>query len=133
MELINTFISEVNNIPTLKLKPASVIKANLGLGNGGPAHKFFTDTCYKHMDRFVPKRNNNLRKIVAYGIEGTTIIYLQEYASYQYYGQRRDGTHKVKNYTTAGTGPYWDKRMWSVDKDKIIKEVQLYIDKYGGS
>ena len=117
---------------TIKLKPTSVIKTRLGIQKGGPAHKFFTDTCYNHMDRFVPKRGGNLRKIVAYGIEGTTIIYLQNYASYQYYGQRRDGTHQVKKYTTSGTGPFWDKRMWSIDKDTIIKEVQLYVNKCGG-
>ena len=110
----------------VKMKPASVIKANLGLQKGGPAHKFFTDTCYNHMDRFVPMRPGSgmLRKTVAYGIDGDTIIYLQPYASYQYYGQRRDGTHKVQNYSTPGTGPYWDKRMWSVDKDKIIKALK---------
>lgn len=120
----------------VKMKPASVIKANLGLQKGGPAHKFFTDTCYNHMDRFVPMRPGSgmLRKTVAYGTNGDTIIYLQPYASYQYHGRRFNpkDKRKVRHYSTPGTGPYWDKRMWSVDKDKIIKEVQLYIKKYGG-
>lgn len=116
----------------VKMQPTSVIKVNLGLQKGGPVHKFFTDTCYRYMDKYVPKRHGNLRTIVAYGIEGDKIIYLQEYAGYQYYGQRRDGTHKVKKYTTPGTGPYWDKRMWSAEKDKVIEEVQDYIKKYGG-
>lgn len=29
------------------------------------------------------------------------------YALYQWFGVRADGTHKVKNYTTAGTGKQW--------------------------
>lgn len=29
------------------------------------------------------------------------------YALYQWYGIRADGTHKVKNYTTPGTGKQW--------------------------
>ena len=29
------------------------------------------------------------------------------YALYQWYGVRADGTHVVKNYTTAGTGKQW--------------------------
>lgn len=29
------------------------------------------------------------------------------YALYQWFGIRADGTHKVKNYTTSGTGKQW--------------------------
>lgn len=29
------------------------------------------------------------------------------YAGYQWYGVRKDGTHQVKHYTTAGTGAMW--------------------------
>ena len=29
------------------------------------------------------------------------------YALYQWFGIRKDGTHPVKNYTTAGTGKLW--------------------------
>lgn len=118
---------------TVKMKPTSTIKARLGIQNGGPAHKFFTDTCYKHMDKYVPMRpaSGNLRKIVQIDVD--KIIYLQPYASYQYYGQRRDGTHKVQNYSTPGTGPYWDKRMWSAEKNIVIEETQNYIKTHGGN
>lgn len=33
----------------------------------------------------------------------------QPYASYQERGMRRDGSHKIKHYTTAGTGPWYAK------------------------
>ena len=109
----------------VKLKPTSTIKARLGIEPNGRVQKFFTNTCYKHMDKYVPKDEGNLRTIV--DVESNSITYESPYARYQYYGMRDDGTHVVKNYTTPGTGPYWDKRMWSAEKQDVIKEVQKYI------
>ena len=96
----------------VKMQPTSVIKARLGLEPNGRVQKFFTNTCYKHMDKYVPKDEGNLRTIV--DIQPNSITYESPYARYQYYGEREDGSHKVINYTTPGTGPYWDKRMISV-------------------
>ena len=45
----------------MKMKPISQIKANLGINPGGRVQRFFTDTCYKHMDKYVPKDIGNLR------------------------------------------------------------------------
>ena len=109
----------------VRLKPTSEIKARLGIEPNGRVQKFFTNTCYKHMDKYVPKDDGNLRTIV--DIESNSITYEQPYARYQYYGMREDGTHVVKNYTTPGTGPYWDKRMVSAEMQDVVKEVQKYI------
>ena len=109
----------------LKLKPTSQIKARLGIDPNGRVQKFFTNTCYKHMDKYVPMDTGNLRTIV--DIDSNRITYEMPYAKYQYYGMRKDGTHKVKNYTTPGTGPYWDKRMVSAEMYDVVKEVQDYI------
>lgn len=35
------------------------------------------------------------------------IVWDLVYALYQWFGVRADGTHKVKNYTTPGTGKQW--------------------------
>lgn len=113
----------------VKMKPVGVIKARLGIEPNGRVQKFFTNTCYKHMDKYVPYYEGNLRINVS--IEGNLIIYESPYASYQYYGQREDKTHVVKNYTTPGTGPRWNKRMWSAEKDDVIKETQDYVN-HGG-
>lgn len=113
----------------VKMKPTSVIKARLGLEPNGRVHSFFTNTCYKHMDKYVPKDNGELRTIV--DIQQNSITYEQEYASYQYYGMRKDGSRVVKNYTTPGTGPYWDKRMVSAEMQDVVKEVQKYVDRGG--
>jgi len=113
----------------VKLKPTSVIKARLGLEPNGRVQKFFTNTCYKHMDKYVPQDNGDLRTIV--DIQPDSITYEQEYAGYQYYGMRKDGTHVVQNYTTPGTGPYWDKRMVSAEMQDVVKEVQNYVNRGG--
>lgn len=38
----------------MKLKPISVIKADLGINPGGKVQAFFTETCKKHMEKYVP-------------------------------------------------------------------------------
>ena len=107
------------------IKPTSEIKARLGIEPNGRVQKFFTNTCYKHMDKYVPKDNGDLRTNV--DIQPGSITYEMPYARYQYYGVREDGTHQVQNYTTPGTGPYWDQRMVSAEMQDIEKEVQNYI------
>ena len=112
----------------LNLQPVSVIQANLGIDPNGRVHKFFTNTCYRYMDKYVPMDFGDLRSDVDIGSD--YIAYEAPYAYYQYFGMRADGTHKVQNYTTAGTGPYWDRQMVSAEMQDVIKEVQNYVD-YG--
>ena len=92
-----------------------------GLDVDGPVQRMFTHTCRIEMDEFIPQDEGNLRTIVYEGID--YIIYESPYATYQYFGERKDGSHKVVNYTTEGTGPFWDKEMWSAKKEKIMREV----------
>ena len=109
----------------VKLQPTSVIKARLGIDSNGKVQKFLTNTCYKHMDKYVPMDEGNLRTNV--NIQSNSITYESPYARYQYYGIREDGTHEVHNYTTPGTGPYWDKRMVSAEMQDVVREVQDYV------
>lgn len=114
---------------SIQLNPTSVIKSRLGIEPNGRVQKFFTNTCYKHMDKYVPMDEGNLRTIV--NINDNSITYEMPYARYQYYGIRQDGTHKVNHYTTPGTGPYWDKRMVSAEMKTVENEVQNYINRGG--
>lgn len=109
----------------VKIEPISKIKARLGIEPNGRVQKFFTNTCYKHMDKYVPMDEGNLR--INVNIQSDSITYESPYARYQYYGVREDGTHKVSNYTTPGTGPYWDKKMVSAEIKNVVKEVQKYV------
>ena len=110
----------------VKLQPTSVIKARLGIEPNGRVQKFFTSTCYKHMDKYVPmsdlESKGDLRTVV--DIRPNSITYESPYAHAQYIGYTKG---PVRNYTTPGTGPYWDKRMVSAEMQDVVKEVQNYI------
>lgn len=113
----------------VKMQPTGEIKVHLGIDPNGRVQRFFTNTCYKHMDKYVPMDNGELRTVV--DIQPNSITYEQEYARYQYYGKREDGSHVVGNYTTAGTGTYWDRRMVSAEMQDVEKEVQNFIKRGG--
>ena len=106
----------------VKMQPTSVIKARLGIEPDGRVQNFFTNSCYKHMDKYVPMDDGTLRTNV--DIQSDKIIYESPYAHAQYVGFTKG---PVKNYTTPGTGPYWDKRMVSAEMQDVVKEVQDYI------
>lgn len=108
----------------MSLNPISKIKANLGIEPNGKVQKYFTERCYTYMDKYVPKDLGNLRENV--DITADSITYQSIYAKPQYKGIVNGSP--VKNYTTPGTGPYWDKRMVSADMKDIVKEVQKYAE-----
>ena len=117
---------------SVKMEPTSKIKAKLGLEPNGRVQQFFTETCYKHMDKYVPRRlgsdGGSLREIV--DIQPNYITYEMPYAHAQYIGFTKG---PVKNYSTPGTGPYWDKRMVSAEMKDVVKEVQDYVGGKNGS
>jgi len=110
----------------------SKIAKRLGIEPNGSVQSYFTERCYEYMDKYVPMDRGNLRTIV--DIESNYIIYESPYASYQYYGRRKDGSHVInpENYTTEGTCPYWDEKMISAEIDDVVKDVQDYIKYHGG-
>ena len=138
---------------SVKMKPVSVIKARLGIEPNGRVQKFFTSTCAKHMDKYVPMRNGDLRSNV--DIQADSITYESPYAHYQYEGKKyvmdngksayyspdygfwsKKGEKKHDSgekliYHTAGTGHHWDERMKSAEMQDVIKEVQDYINRGG--
>ena len=127
----------------VRFQPTSVIKAGLGIEPNGRVQRFFTHTCRLHMDKYVPYANGDLRRNVTETSD--SVIYKTPYAHYMYEGElyvdpetgsswaRKDAikvpTGKRLRYHTPGTGKYWDKRMWSAEKDKVLQEVQ---NKLGG-
>lgn len=105
----------------MELRHISDIKADLGINPDGKVQRFFTDTCARYMDKYIPKDAGNLRSIIDKGSD--YITYESIYAHYQYVNQFPE-----ENYTTPGTGPYWDKRMVSAEMDKVVSEVQKYVN-----
>lgn len=83
----------------MKMKPISQIKADLGINPGGKVQRFFTDTCAKHMDKYVPLGDTgNLRDITHKEVD--SITYEMPYAHYQYIGK----LYVMDN----GKGAYYD-------------------------
>lgn len=81
----------------MKMKPISQIKADLGIEPNGRVQKFFTDTCAKHMDKYIPLgETGNLRGVVDKGAD--YITYESPYAYAQYIGEVHGSP--VRNYTT---------------------------------
>lgn len=111
----------------VRIEPTSIIKVNLGIEPNGKVQTYLTERCYAYMDKYVPKDNGLLREIVT--IDSDSITYEQPYAYAQYIGVVNG--HPIANYTTPGTGPYWDERMKSVDMQAIVTEVQNYINRGG--
>ena len=80
----------------MKLNPISRIKVRLGIDANGNAQKFFTDTCDKHMDKYIPKDLGLLR--TNKNKEAKSITYESPYAHAQYIGEVHGSP--VQNYTT---------------------------------
>lgn len=126
----------------VKINPTSEIKARLGLEPNGRVQRYFQNACYRYMDKYVPRRDGNLRKNVDL-TDPNYIIYKSPYAHYMYEGKTmvdaetgsawaRKGTRKVYDggtiqYHYAGTGDHWDERMKSAEMDDLVKEVQNFI------
>ncbi len=137
----------------IKMKPTSTIHTRLGINPGGKACKFLANTCYKYMSPFVPGgTKSHLNQNVNIQTDG--IIYQSPDAHYQYVGKKyvdpkykkgafyspdygywsRPGITKIAtsenlNYHTPGTGSYWDKKMWTSKGEKVVEELQQYVDR----
>lgn len=137
----------------VQMKSINTIHARLGINPGGKAHKFLTNTCYKYMSSFVPGgTKSHLNQNV--NIETDSITYQSPDAHYQYIGKKyvdpkykkgafysqdygywsRPGITKIAtsenlNYHTPGTGSHWDKKMWTSKGEKVVEELQQYVDR----
>ena len=92
------------------------------------------------MDPFVPFDEGILAGTVIQNGQPTdnvdvdSITYDQEYASYQYFGMRKDETHVIKNRSYDKhplATSYWDQAMWTAKGEDITKRVQKFVDKGG--
>ena len=120
----------------VNMKPIGKIIANLGLENGGEVHAFFTATCAKAMDKYVPYDNGDLSETVVKNgiptenVTADTITYAQPYAHYVYAGISRSG--KPLNYQTdkhALATHHWPEKMVSAEGQDVVRQVQKFIDR----
>lgn len=69
----------------MPLQPISEIKVRLGIEPDGETQAFLTNTCYKHMDKHVPRDSGTLRENVS--LTKKTITYKSPHAHYMYIGK----------------------------------------------
>ena len=128
---------------SVRINSFDKIVKRLNIQEGGPAHAFFTATCAKKMDKYVPLDEGMLAGTVIEGGEPTSnvtvdsITYSQPYASYQYFGRRQDGSHVIneanrKRHMHSLATSYWDKKMKSAEMKDVVKMVGEYVRTHGG-
>lgn len=109
----------------IKLKPSKEIISRLQIEEYGPLHKYMAERAMVRMNaKYVPEKNGVLHDTSRVDTSDCSIHYEQQYAGYQYYGQRKDGTHKIVKHTKPGTGPYWDKLMMSAEGNDLRKDLE---------
>lgn len=119
----------------IELNSLDEIKKRLGLEPDGKVQQFFTNTCAKHMDKYVPFDTGTLAETVwidnhpSFGVDTDSITYEQEYAETVYYGIRNGKELNYQKDKHKLAGPYWDKRMVSAEMDKVVQEVQDYVNR----
>jgi len=69
------------------------------------------------MNQYVPMLTSDLRNLSSIGLDGESIHYSVPYAQRQYHTQ-------FSRYTTAGTGPYWDKKAKAIHGQSWVNVVK---------
>ncbi len=123
------------------LDSVAEMQGKRGLQDNGRVQKFFTMTCAKEMDPYVPMQKGILKNTRTIGID--TVTFNMPYARFQYNqkvmvgvesrspwaktGERKKVTEKDLTYHGAPTrGAFWDKRMWADKKTKVLNQVAAY-------
>jgi hypothetical protein len=125
----------------INLDTANQMLAKRGLIPTGQAQKFFTMTCAKEMDPYVPMQQGTLKNTRIIGQD--TVKYNTPYAKFQFHGKvmiapsgstwARKGERKeatIMNLTYHGApkrGFYWERRMWADKKVKVLRQVAAYV------
>lgn len=138
---------------SVKMKPISTIKARLGIQKSGPVQAFFTQSCYRYMTPFVPGgTRSHLNQTAGVGIDNITYqgpdahylyngelyvdpdykkgaFYNSDYGYWSRPGITKINSGKMLQYHTPGTGAHWDKLMWTSQGNKVVEEVQNYVNR----
>lgn len=108
----------------VELSSLNKIKKQLGIEPDGIVNAVFTHSCRIHCDKYVPFDNG----ILAGDVSETpsSFTYESPYASYQYLGERQDGSHKIVNRTRSEhplATSYWDQHMVTAEGQEVVNDV----------
>lgn len=97
---------------SVKLTDSSGAWFNHQLSRMSKALDIMGNTILKDSQMIVPRKSGHLRdsaKVVSRP-QQVAVVYSGPYGGYQERGERENGTHKVKKYTTPGTGKNYLKK-----------------------
>ena len=106
---------------TLKDFDKNKIVNKYGMQENGDTQLFLANTCSRRMQKYVPFDTGALSTTVT--VKPGSVTYEQPYAHKQYTTNKGKGIR----------GKYWDKKMVSVEKGLIVKEVEAYAKKMKGN
>ena len=104
------------------------LEKSLNLEDGGIVQKIFTHSCRIHCDKYVPFDSGALAGNVSE--TPSSFTYESPYASYQYYGERQDGSHKIVNRNVDKhplATSYWDKHMVTAEGSEVVDDVKRFM------
>lgn len=87
----------------------------------GNTRLFLANTCFRRMQKYVPFDTGTLSTTVT--VRPGSVTYEVPYAHKQYTTNKGKGIR----------GKYWDRKMFSVEKQEIVKEVEAYAKKMKGN
>jgi hypothetical protein len=111
-----------------------------GLEVNGRVQRIFTLMCAREMDPYIPMQQGVLKNSRI--IKSDSVIYNGPYARFHYHGKVMVGIHSRSPFARKGErkvvtkrdlqhhgapkrGPFWDRRMWTDKKTKIIADVAI--------
>ena len=118
--------------------PKAEILKNLGLGGTNKVQKYLASQVKRLCDPYVPMQQGLLKNQATIASDGSSIVYTQPYAHYQYYGKVMGG-RPPKEYTgddltyhgAPMRGPEWEKRMLADKSGDLERSIEAYIKKGG--
>lgn len=121
----------------IDINTAKILKVR-GLGGSKDAQKYLASEVKRLCDPYVPMQQGLLKNNATIAGDGSSIVYNQPYAHYQYYGEvmagRAPKQYTGKKLTYHGApmrGAQWEKRMLA-DKSKDLEaSVEAYIKRGG--
>lgn len=118
--------------------PKAEILKKFGLGGTNKVQKYIASQVKRLCDPYVPMQQGDLKNRATIAGDGSSIVYTQPYAHYQYYGQVMAG-RAPKHYTGGGLsyhgapmrGAQWEKRMLADKSKDLERSIEAYIKKGG--
>lgn len=105
-----------------------------GMGGDFGAQKYLASEVARLCDPYVPMQQGMLKNQHTIAQDGSSLVYTQPYAHYQYYGEAMAGRapkkytgNKLDYHGAPMRGAQWDKRMMADKKNELESNLEAYV------